>query len=142
MPGNHIPEDWVLLPCEIQYLEKVDWAWKQLVPSQKSRIVYSVYDGTLRQGSGKHCFIAEAININKIKTPYDSHLLEKCIQFVSSIFYDGPSYDFLFNREITFHERKILDDIYYARIGNREHCYQRATELVRTYVTRQLITAW
>ncbi|HXX05900.1 MAG TPA: hypothetical protein VEJ68_03670 [Candidatus Bathyarchaeia archaeon] len=141
MPGNHIPEDGGLSPCEIQYLEKVDWTWKQLVPSQKSRIVYSVYDGTLRQGSGKHCFIAEAININKIKTPHDSHLLEKCIQFVSDIFYDGPSYDFLFDREITSHERKILDDIYYARIGNREYGYQRATELVRMYVTCQLIIA-
>lgn len=139
MSGIQHPEDNGLTASETKYLEKVDWLWQQLSPSQKSKIVYSVSHGTLRQGSGKHCFIAVAISI-KIKTPVNNYLLDKLMQLVSSVFYDGPSYDFLLDTKISPDDKKKLDDIYYARIGNREHRYQRATELVRAYVTRRLIT--
>jgi hypothetical protein len=139
--GTHTPEDYGFSAQEIDYLEKVEWLWQQLSPSQKSTIVYSVTDGTLRQGSGKHCFIAEAISANKIKTPVSNDsLLDKIMRLVSIIFYDGPPYDLLLDKKISSEYRKKLNDIYYARIGDREHQYQKATELVRVYVTNLLIT--
>jgi hypothetical protein len=140
VPGTQPPEDYGYTTHETEYLEKVNWLWHQLSHSQKSKIVYSVTDGTFRQGSGKHCFIAEAINANKVKTPVNNYLLDKFMQLASTVFYDGPSYDFLFDTKISSDDRKKLNDIYYARIGNREHQYQRATELVRAYVIRQFIT--
>jgi hypothetical protein len=136
--GTHTPEDFTVQ--EIEYLGKVEWLWQQLSPSQKYKIVYSVTDDTLRQGSGKHCFIAEAISANKVKTSVSNHsLLDKIMKLVSTVFYDGPSYDFLI-KKISSDDRKKLNDIYFARIGNREHQYQKATELVRAYVTHLLIT--
>ena len=140
MSGTYPPEDRGFAAHEIEYLGKVDWLWRQLSPSQKYKIIYSVTDGTLRQGSGKHCFIAEAISANKAKTPVNNHLLDKFMHLVNTIFYDGPSYDFLLDTKISPDDRKKLSDIYYARIGNKEHQYQRATELVKAHVIRQLIT--
>ena len=138
MSGTQTPEDYTAY--EMEYLGKVDWLWRQLSPSQKSKIVYSIIDNTLRQGSGKHCFIAEAISANKVKTPVNNYLFDKFMQLVSTVFYDGPSYDFLLDTKISPDDRKKLNDIYYARIGNREHQYQRATELVKSHIIRQLIT--
>lgn len=140
MSGTHPPEDHDFTADETEYLGKVDWLWRQLSPSQKYKIIYAVTDGTLRQGSGKHCFIAEAINANKVKTPVNNYLLDKFIQLVNNVFYDGPSYDFLLDTKISPGGRKKLNDIYYAQIGNKEHQYQRATELVKALVIRQLIT--
>lgn len=114
--------------------------WQQLSLSQRSKIVHCASDGSLRQGSGKHCFIAEAISANKIKSPmYNDSLIDKALRLVRGIFYEGPSFEFLLEREISNEARKKLDDIYYARIGNREHQYRRATELVRSYVSNLLI---
>ena len=139
MSGTNPPEDHEFTVHETEYLGKVDWLWRQLSPSQKYKIIYSVTNGTLRQGSCKHCFIAEAINA-KVKTPVNNYLLDKFMQFVNSVFYDGPSYDFLLDTKISLDDRKKLNDIYYAQIGNKEHQYRQATELVKAYVIRQLIT--
>ena len=139
MSGTYPPEDHSFTVHETEYLGKVDWLWRQLSPSQKYKIIHSLTDGTLRQGSGKHCFIAEAISANKIKTQVDNYFLHNFMYLVSAVFYDGPSYDFLLDIEISLDDRKKLNDIYYARIGNREHQYQRATELVKAHVIRQLI---
>lgn len=140
MSGTKPPEDHGFTIHETKYLGKVDWLWQQLTPSQKYKIVYAVTNDTLRQGSGKHCFIAEAISANKVKTPVSNYLLDKFMQLASTVFYDGPSYDFLLDKKISPDDRKKLNDIYYARIGSKEHQYQRATELVKTYVICQLIT--
>ena len=137
MSGTNSPEDYTV--HEIEYLTKVDWLWQQLSPLQRSKVTYSVTDGILKQGSDKHCFIAEA-STNKIKTPVNNYLRDKFMQLVDIIFYDGPSYDFLLDTKISSDCRKKLNDIYYARIGNKEHQYHRATELVRSYVYHQLIT--
>lgn len=137
--GTRSPEDYTAQ--EIEYLGKVEWLWQQLSPSQKYKIVYSVTDGALRQGSDKHCFIAEAISTNKVKTSVSNYsLFYKIMQLVNTVFYDGPSYDFLLDKKISSDDRKKLNDIYYARIGDKEYQYQKATELVRAYVTHLLIT--
>ena len=137
MPETCHPEDHRFAAQELEYLGKVDWLWQQLTPLQRSKVVYSVTDGALRQESDKHCFIAEATSANKI--PLDYSLFGKIMRLASTIFYDGPSYDFLLDRKISAEDKKKLNDIYYARIGYREHQYQHATELVRTYVTNLLI---
>lgn len=133
------PEGYRFTAQEMEYLDKLDWAWHQLLPMQRSKIVSSVTDGTLRQGSDKHCFIAEAITANRKISASNDSLLDKISIIARAIFYQGPSFDLLFHRDISAEDRKKLNDIYYARIGPREHQYQRATELVRTYVTRLLI---
>ena len=140
MSGTYPPEDYGFTVHETEYLEKVDWLWRQLSPPQKYKIIHSVTDGTLRQGSGKHCFIVEAINANKVKTPVNNYLLDKFMQLASTVFYEGPSYDFLLDTRISSDDKEKLNDIYYARIGNKEHQYKRATELVKARVIRQLIT--
>ena len=120
--GTLPPESHGYTTHEIEYLEKVDWLWHQLSQSQKTKIIYSVTDGTLSQGSCKHCLIAEAINA-KAKTVANNHLFHRFIQLSNTVFYDGPSYDFLLQVKISLDDRKKLNDIYYARIGIREHQY-------------------
>ena len=134
MSGIHPPEDQNLTAQEIEYLEKVEWLWQQLSSLQRSKIVHSIDDGTLRQGSGKHCVIAEAISANNVKTIANPSLFENITQLVNAIFYDGPSYDFLFDKKISAEDRNKLNDIYYAKIGNKYHQYQKATELLKTHV--------
>jgi hypothetical protein len=137
--GTRPPEDHT--SQEIEYLGKVEWLWQQLSSSQKYKISHAVTDGTLRQGSSKHCFIAEAISANKVKTSVSSYsLFDKIMQLVTIVFYDGPSYDFLLDKKISSDDREKLNDIYYARMGDKEHQYQKATELVRTYVIHRVIT--
>jgi len=134
-------EDHPLTKEEIEYLDKVGWLWQQLSPVQRSKIVCSVTDGTLRQGSGKHCFIAEAMNATKLKEPSFNHSwFDKILKLARNIFYDGPSYDYLLYRRFSAEDKRKLNDIYYSRIGDKEHQYQRTTELVRSYVTTRLIT--
>jgi hypothetical protein len=133
------PEDYWFTAQEMEYLGKLDWAWYQLLPQQRSNIVNSVIDGTLRQGSNKHCFIAEAMSTNRKISVYNDSLLDKISRIVKAVFYQGPSFDLLFHRDFSAEDRKKLNDVYYARIGDREHQYQKATELVRVYVTRLLI---
>ena len=57
------------------------------------------------------------------------------------IFFNGPSFNFLLNKKLSMDEKKILYDIYYAKLGNKEHQYQRATKLVTEFVFHQLIIA-
>jgi len=138
--GTQPPEDYGFTAHEAEYLVKVDWLWQQLSSSQKSKIVYSVTDGALKQESSKHCFIAEAISASKVKTPVRNYSLHQIMQFANIVFYDGPSYDFLLDTKISTEDKEKLNDIYYARIGNREHRYKKATELVKAYVIRLSIT--
>lgn len=143
MPGTYNPESYRFTAQETEYLNKVEWLWDQLSSIQRSKIVYSVTNGTIRQGSGKHCFIAEAISANIVEVPLCNYsFFDKIVRLVRAIFYEGPSFDFLLDRKISVEDRKKLNDIYYARIGNKEHQYRRATELVRTYVTGLLITTY
>ncbi len=140
MPGTHPPADHFLTAQEIEYLEKIKWAWQQLSFPQRSKIIQSINDGTLRQGSGKHCFIAEAISVN-VKTSIVNHsLFDKIIWLVNAVFYNGPSYDLLFNKKIPPNDRNKLNDIYYAKIGNKYHQYQKATELLQIHVPNLSIT--
>ncbi len=141
MSGICNPENNHFIPQEIEYLAKLDWLWQNLSLPQKSKIVRSVTDGSLRQGSDKHCFIAEAISASRIKSFFhNDSFVKKVLGLVRGIFYEGPSFEFLLEKKISNYDRKILDDIYYARIGNKEHQYQRATELARLYVSNLLIT--
>jgi hypothetical protein len=55
-----------------------------------------------------------------------------------TIFCSGPCYDGLLERKISAEDQKKLNQIYYARIGIREHQYQRANKLNRIYVTSKL----
>jgi hypothetical protein len=138
--GTFHPEEHQFTSQEIEYIDKIDWLWQQLSALQRCKIVYSVANGSLKQGSDKHCFIAEAISANVVKAPLRNYsILERVSRFVRSIFYDGPSYDHVLDRKITDEDRKILNDIYYARIGKKEHQYQRATRLVRACLTNLLI---
>jgi hypothetical protein len=140
VPENSHPEDHRFTSQEIEYIDKIDWLWQQLSPLQRSKIVYSVSRGTLRQGSDKHCFIAEAISVNVIQAPFRNYLMfDRIGRLFKSIFYDGPSYDFVLGRKISIEDRKMLNEIYYARIGKKEHQYQRATQLVRAYVDSLII---
>lgn len=138
--GTCHPEDYCFTAQEMEYLSKLDWLWQQISPLQRSKIVHSVIDGTLRQGSCSHCFIEEAISANIAKDSHSNYFLfGKMLKVVRAIFYEGPSFDFLLDKKISNEDKEKLEDIYYARVGYSEHQYQRATELVRTYVTNLLI---
>ncbi|MDE1726285.1 MAG: hypothetical protein KGH89_03365 [Thaumarchaeota archaeon] len=124
---------------ELEYLSKVDWLWNQLSSLQRSKISSSVTSGTLRQENSRHCFIGEAIvvkNTNRIS--HGNSFVKRIIGFIKIIFYDGPSYDTLLHREVTREEKTMLNDIYYAKIGDSEYQYQRANELVRSYIANNL----
>lgn len=71
--------------------------------------------------------------------PHSNPFVCKVLEFTKMIFYDGPSYDNLLDRSVTREEKKILNDIYYAKIGDREHQYGRANELVRFHITNHLL---
>ncbi len=124
---------------ELEYLNKINWLWNQLSALQRSEIESSVANDTLRQENSKHCFIGEAIGANKTNTVPNGNLIVDVIQgLIKSVFYDGPSYDKLLERDITEKEKKMLNDIYYAKIGDSQYQYRRANELVRSYIVSQL----
>ena len=126
---QNLPQD------DVKYIEKLDWLWNQLSPIQRSQIAYSITTEILSQHSS-HCFIGEAISAKRIQVTAERKSLCGHIQrLVKTIFYDGPCYDDLLERKITAEDRKKLNEIYYAKIGTREHQYQRANRLVRVYVT-------
>ena len=132
--NGHIPS-----VHELEYLNKIDWLWDRLSPQQRSKIESSVFSNTLRQENSKHCLIGEAVGASSADTiQHDSPILGVIFGLVKAIFYDGPSYEHLLGRRITKEERKILNDIYYAKIGNREHQYRRANELIRLYITNHV----
>ncbi len=119
---------------DLEYLNKIDWLWNQLSLSQRAKIGSSVTNNRLRQENSSHCFIGEAIDSTR-KNRLHRNLFENVFARVAkTIFYDGPSYKHLLDRKILKEEREILNDIYYAKIGNKEHQYKRANELVRLYV--------
>lgn len=124
---------------DLEYLNKVNWLWNQLSAMQRTKIESSVTNGTLKQENSKYCVIGEAMRANKKSVVPDRNLLVNTILgFIKSIFYDGPSYENLLERELTKEEKKILNDIYYAEIGNHQYHYRRANELVRSYIIGQL----
>lgn len=125
--------------ADLEYLNKVNWLWNQLSAMQRTKIESSVINDTLRQENSKHCVIGEAMRANrKSVVLYGNPLVCTILGFIKSIFYDGPSYDNLLEREITKEEKEILNDIYYAEIGNYQYHYRRANELVRSYIIGQL----
>jgi exopolysaccharide biosynthesis predicted pyruvyltransferase EpsI len=126
---------------ELEYLKKVEYLWNHLSQPQRFVISSSVTSDTLRQENSKHCFIGEAASIKKRNgAPHNNSFVCKVLEFTKIIFYDGPSYDNLLDRRVTREEKKILNDIYYAKIGDREHQYRRANELVRFYIISHLST--
>ncbi len=126
---------------DLEYLSKIDWLWNHLSLSQKAKVGSSVTSNRLRQENSSHCIIGEAIRSAKtIETIYHENvLLDVFTCFVKTIFYDGPSYNYLLDRKVMKEEREILNDVYYAKIGNKEHQYKRANELVRLYVFCRLL---
>ncbi|HJU13812.1 MAG TPA: hypothetical protein VJ792_05085 [Candidatus Nitrosotalea sp.] len=121
---------------DAEYLGKLAWLWGNLLPAQRSRIESSVSKDTLRQEHSRHCIIGYAVGAGLANVaPRGNPFLGMVLGFANSIFYDGPNYDLLLGRKATRDERRILDDIYYAKIGNAEHQYRRANELVRLYIT-------
>lgn len=124
---------------EQEYLNKVEWLWNHLSSLQRAKIESSATCDTLKQENSKHCFIGQAIGSAKMSTvPHDNLLVDTFMGFAKAIFYDGPSYDHLLGRKVTKEEKDMLDDIYYAKIGNLEHQYKRANELVRFYIFNQV----
>lgn len=124
---------------ELEYLNKVDWLWSHLSIPQRSEIELSVTNDTLRQENSKHCFIGEAIEANRTNEIQGGKLfLDTILGLAKAIFYDGPSYDNLLERNITKEEKKMLNDIYYAKIGDIEYQYKRANELIRLYIVNRL----
>lgn len=120
---------------DTEYLEKLAWLWGNLSPEQKSRIESSISRDTLRQEHSRHCIIGNAVGaVLAHAAPRGNSFLGIFLGFANSIFYDGPNYDCLLGRKATRDERRLLDDIYYAKIGGSEHQYGRANELVRLYV--------
>src|SRR5574337_741599 len=120
---------------DLEYLSKIDWLWNRLSPLQRSKVKFSVDNGTLRQENSRSCFISQAVGINGLNAiPHENLLLDIVLGFANAVFYDGPSYDRLLGRKATREERWILDDIYYAKIGSGKHQYRRANELIRRYM--------
>ncbi|MGI0047594.1 MAG: hypothetical protein ACREBB_10485 [Nitrosotalea sp.] len=124
---------------ELEYLNKVNWLWSNLSVLQRSEIESSITNDTLRQENSKHCVIGEAMGVNRINAIPDRKLfLDRVLGLVKMIFYDGPSYDNLLERNITKEEKKMLNDIYYAKIGDAEYQYRRANELIRSHIVNRL----
>jgi hypothetical protein len=121
---------------DLEYLKKVDYLWNRLSYPQRLVISSAITNNTLRQENSKHCFIGEAISVKKKNmAPHNNSFAYKILKVIKIMFYDGPSYDNLLDRAITREEKKILNNIYYAKIGNKEHLYKRANEVVRFYIT-------
>ncbi len=126
---------------ELEYLNKVEWLWNHLSLLQRAKIASSATRNTLKQENSRHCFIGEAIGSAKLNTvSYDNLFVDVFMGLAKTIFYDGPSYDHLIGRKITKEEKEMLDDIYYAKIGNAEHQYKQANELVRLYISNNIPT--
>ena len=124
---------------ELEYLNKIDWLWSLLSPMQRSRVRFSISNDTLRQENSRHCIIGQAVVANRKNAISSSSLfLDIVIGLGNAIFYNGPSYDGLLGRKITGEEKKMLDDINYAKKGNKEHQYKRANELVRFYMVKEM----
>ncbi|MDE1872758.1 MAG: hypothetical protein KGH99_04680 [Thaumarchaeota archaeon] len=120
---------------ELEYLKKVEYLWSHLSQPQRLVISSSIANDTLRQENSEHCFIGEAIGAKKRNTvSHNNSFVYKAVELAKMVFYDGPSYDNLLDRRVTREEKEILDDIYYAKIGNREHQYKRANELIRLHI--------
>ncbi len=125
---------------ELEYLNKIDWLWNRLSPIQRAKVRSSLSNDMLRQENSNHCIIGEAVGANrKNAISCDNLFLDAVLGFVNAVFYDGPNYDHLLGRKITKEEKDILDDIYYAKIGNKSHQYQRANELVRFYLVKDMV---
>lgn len=126
---------------DLEYLKKVEYLWDHLSQPQKLAISSSVTSDTLRQENSKHCFIGEAIGVKKRNTAiHDNPFVCKVLEFTKMVFFDGPSYDNLLDRKVTREEKEILNDIYYAKIGDREHQYGRANELIRFHIINHSLT--
>lgn len=124
---------------DLEYLRKIDWLWNHLSTTQKSRIRHSVDSDVLRQENSRHCIIGEAGTLNNPHfMPRDNLFLEMASCLANTIFYDGPNYDYLLGKKTTKEEKRLLDDIYYAKIGSCEHQYKRANELVRIYISGRM----
>ena len=124
---------------ELEYLKKVEYLWNHLSQPQRLVILSSIVNDTLRQENSEHCIIGEAIGAKKRNAVlHNNSFVSKTIELTRMIFYDGPNYDNLLDRRITREEKEILDDIYYAKIGNLEHQYKRANELIRFHITNHL----
>lgn len=129
----------VLNVHELEYFNKINWLWSHLSPLQRSKVKSSIYHDTLRQENSRHCIIGEAVEVNRKNTiSCDNLFLDMVLGFTNAVFYDGPNYDNLLNRKATKEEKKTLDDIYYAKIGDKEHQYKRANELIRLYMVKDL----
>lgn len=126
---------------ELEYLKKVEYLWNRLSHPQRLAISLSIAEDTLRQENSEHCLIGEAISVKKKnRIEYNHSIASKILEFIKIIFYDGPSFDNLLDRSVTREEKKILNDIYYARIGNKEHQYKRANELVKFHIFKHFST--
>ncbi|NHI04453.1 hypothetical protein DYY67_1943 [Candidatus Nitrosotalea sp. TS] len=124
---------------ELEYLKKVEYLWNHLSQTQRLAISSSIVNDTLRQENSKHCFIGEAIGTKKRNAVlHNNSFAYKAIELTKMIFYDGPSYDNLLDRRVTREEKEILDDIYYAKIGDLEYQYKRANELIRFHIISHL----
>ncbi|MGI0086544.1 MAG: hypothetical protein ACREBI_01090 [Nitrosotalea sp.] len=126
---------------DLEYLKKVEYLWNHLSQPQRLAISSSVTRDILRQENSEHCLIGEAIGVKKKNmAPHNHSFACKALEFTKIIFYDGPSYDNLLDRRVTREEKKILNDIYYAKIGNKEHQYRRANELVKFHIIKHFST--
>ncbi len=124
---------------EIEYINKVEWLWNHLSLMQRGKIESSVNSNILKQENSKHCFIGEAMCPMEITTvSHDNLFVDIFMGFGKIIFYDGPSYGCLLGRKVTREEKHILDDIYYAKIGNAEHQYKQANKLIRFYMFNRI----
>lgn len=125
---------------EADYIAKIEWLWTKLTPAQQSQVTDAVRAGRLSQRNSKRCIIGEASSANMAEIPNDRDPFRSGMaKFARSIFYDGPTYDGLLGRSVTGEEKKRLDDIYYARIGNSFHQYDRASMLARDFVHSKAI---
>ncbi|MDE1765916.1 MAG: hypothetical protein KGI27_06535 [Thaumarchaeota archaeon] len=139
MAMSHKDNDHIPGVHELEYLNKIGWLWDRLSSQQRSKIESSVFNNTLRQENSRHCLIGEAVGVSRTGTiQHDSLILDAVFGLVRTIFYDGPNYNHLFDRKITKKEKEVLNDIYYAKIGNREHQYRRANELIRFYIANHV----
>ncbi|MGH2611799.1 MAG: hypothetical protein ACRDFB_01970 [Rhabdochlamydiaceae bacterium] len=122
---------------DLEYLKKVEYLWNHISQQQRLAISSSVTRDTLRQENSEHCLIGEAIWVKKKNmAPRNNSFVCMALEFIKIIFYDGPSYDNLLDRRVTREEKKILNDIYYAKIGNKEHQYRKANELVKFHIIK------
>lgn len=127
---------------DLEYMQKIDWLWGSLSPYQRSKVTYSIDNGTLRQENSTSCLIGQAVGLHGLDAlPRENPILDVLSAIANALFYDGPSYHQLLGRKATQEERRVLDDIYYAKIGGWEHQYARANHLIRRYFARDMAVA-